>query len=81
MATCIINNKSNHAFVLYEELIKQGVVLIFDSNNKFLFSAPIQNTNSIKLSFHDISGKIKLITFYNDTKLTKEIHIGKEQNN
>ncbi len=81
MATCIINNRSNRAFVLYEELIKRGVILIFDSNNRFLFSVPIINTNSIELNFRDVSGKIKLITFYRNTKLIKEIHIGIEQNN
>ncbi len=81
MATCIINSKANHAFILYEEIIKQGVILIFDSNKQFLFSHSIHESNSTELILPEIDSKFNIVTYYNDIKLIKEVHIGIEQNN
>jgi len=80
MATCIINSKSNYAFILFEEIIKQGVILVFDSDKKFLFSNNIKLSNSIEVALPTTGGKFFIQSYYDDKKIMKEVFIGKQEN-
>ncbi len=79
MSTCIINSKSNYAFILYEEIVKQGVILVFDSNKQFLFSQKIKLSNSIELALPITGGKFFIQSYYDDKKILKEIYIEKHE--
>ncbi len=79
MATCIINIKSNYAFILYEEIVKQGVILIFDENKIFQSSKKINLSNSIDIALPISGGRFHIHSYYDDKIILKEVFIGKHE--
>lgn len=78
MATCIVNCNLNHAFILFEEKIQQGVILVFDSSHQFLHCRMISNSNSFNLELPNRKGKYYTIIYYDDLVMKKTFYVTEE---
>jgi len=75
MAVCILNSKFNQVFILFEEKIKHGAILIFDSSHQFINSYKIEDNNSVDLELPNIEGKYFFITYYEKEIIKKTLYI------
>ena len=79
MTTCIINSQSNFAFILFEEIVDKGIILVFDNDKKFLFSVQIKYSNSIEIALPVNGGHFYIVSYYDDKKIQKEVFIGNQK--
>ena len=80
MTDCIVNIISGKAFIQFDQVIANGVVLVFSDIKSLLKSQEIWNTNSIKLVLPDSTGKISIHIFFGRNEIIKKINVLSKQN-
>jgi len=75
MATCIVNCKVNQVFILFDQKIKNGAILIFDSSHHFINSYEIEDSNSVNIILPHQEGKYYFITYYDKEIIKKTMYI------
>jgi len=80
MTDCIINIVSGKAFIQFDQVIGNGVVLVFSEIKSLLKSQEIRNTNSIKFALPDSRGKISIHIFFGQNEIVKKINVASNHN-
>lgn len=77
MGACVISNIGRRAFIQFDQIIKEGEILVTGKDNDFVGSYNLFNSNSFKIELPKTGTNFTIRIYFDDSSIEKQLYIKK----